>query len=75
MKVPAELGEQKCKLSHRHSELGSVKGKKKKKECSGLPTVLFIFFVLRKRKDKNLFLLFLLTATERPRGKNLLRAN
>ena len=53
---------QKSKLSSRHAELGAVKEKtnkqKKKQECSGLLTVLFIFFVLRKEKREKLIPLF-----------------
>ena len=56
------VGRQKSKLGYRYEELGAVKAKKKKKkknkECSGLLTVLLIFFVLRKGKEKNSFLFF-----------------
>ena len=63
--APAELGGWKAN-SYRHAELGVNKVKKKQtnNECSGLLTVLFVFFVLRKGKQKNSFVsFFLFTAT------------
>ena len=48
---------QRSKLSYRHAELGAVKVKKKKNKTlgmlKGLFTVFFMFFVLRKGKEKN----------------------
>ena len=53
---------QKSKLSYGHAELGAIKVKSW--ECSGLFTVLFIFFVLRRGKKKNTHSsFFLFTAT------------
>ena len=49
---------QKSKFSYKHAELETVKVKKKKKEYSGLLTVHFVFFVLRKGNEKNLFVFF-----------------
>ena len=54
---------QNSKLSYRHSELGAVKvnnNNNNKLECSVLLTLLFIFFVLWKGKEKNSFLFFFL---------------
>ena len=53
-----EVSEQKSKFSYRHAELRAVKVKKTNEGCSGLLTVLFKFFVLRKGKQENSFLFF-----------------
>ena len=73
--------EQESKLTYRHAEPGTAK--RKKKGYSSLLIVFFIFFVLRKGKEKNSFLYFLIpfhcnTSTlgpSSPTAENKLREN
>ena len=60
---------QKCKLSHRHSELGSVKGKKKNRNVQSCPLFSLYSLFSGKGRKKTYSSFFLFTATKTQREK------